>query len=212
MISDKNALKEKLEETLSKIKKLVTSHEWNISNPEHSLLWGEMVDTAKDLHKLVKPKHHKYMIENRGCSPDDSEFYNHIHPVEDLLAFMDNPKANDDPEDQTIGHEFELKIFTRRWGHDDIYKIKRISSGWEISHMPIFGICDKSGKPYLYENLKHDSVNYPEALPGYMEWLWEQAAEQGMLHGQVQESLDQLGEWIKICEQSSLKGIWEFYK
>jgi len=152
------------------------------------------------------------MIKNRGCNPDDPEFYNHIHPVEDLLAFIADPTANDDPEDQTLDNDFELRIFTRRWGHDDTYSIKRISSGWEIDNIGISGICDKSGSPYLYENLHHDSVNFPESLPEYMEWLWEQAAEKGLTHKEVQEALNQLGEWISICEKNSPKGIWEAYK
>ena len=46
---------------------------------------------AHDLHMLLKdrglePKHHNYMLKNRGVDPDDVEFYNHIHSVEDLLA------------------------------------------------------------------------------------------------------------------------------
>lgn len=50
-----------------------------------------------------EPKHHKYMLENRGVPVEDVEFYNHIHPVDDLLKFIDDVNANDDPEDTTIG-------------------------------------------------------------------------------------------------------------
>lgn len=55
------------------------------------------------------------MLENRGVSVEDIEFYNHIHPVDDLLKFIDDVNANDDPEDTTIGKKFTLKIYTRRW-------------------------------------------------------------------------------------------------
>lgn len=43
------------------------------------------------------------MLENRGVPVEDIEFYNHIHPVDDLLKFIDDINANDDPEDTTIG-------------------------------------------------------------------------------------------------------------
>src|SRR4051794_10431288 len=64
----------------------------------------EMRDVARQLHRSLKehghePKHHRYMIENRGCQPDDPEFYLHLHPIEDLIKFSYNPHANDDPVD-----------------------------------------------------------------------------------------------------------------
>lgn len=210
----KEILKEEVQSLLSKIRDLIRSHTFNIKEKdgEHAKSWEQMVSKAIELHKLVKPKHHKYMIKNRGCSPDDPEFYNHIHPIEDLLAYMDDPHANDDPEDQTIGHEFTFRAYSRRWGHYDTYQIKRTETGWNVSHISIGGGCDKDGKPYLYENLNHDSINYPEELPGYMEWLWNRAQEQGLRHDEVQSAFDQLSEWVSICEKNSPSGIWEGYK
>ena len=208
-MKNKEALVKELSQLLSEEKKLIDNNEWTDRNREH---WNKMVDIAHELHKIVKPKHHKYMIENRGVDPNDREFYNHIHPIEDLLAYIKNPHANDDPEDQTIDHDFEIKIYSRRWGHLDTYQITRIESGWVIGNLSISGSCDKTGKPYLFENLKHDLINYPEAIPGYLEWLWDQASEQGLSHKQVQQALNDLGEWISICEKNSPKGIWEGYK
>ena len=86
------------------------------------------------------------MIENRGMQPDDPDFYLHFHPIQDLLKFLDDEHANDDPRDQTIGAEFSFRVFTRRWGHDDTYKVIRTKDGWDISHIAIGGPCDKSGK------------------------------------------------------------------
>jgi len=208
-----NDLKNEVSEMLSRVKDLlINKRSWDMQNPEHAKLWQEMVDKAFELHNLVEPKHHKYMIENRGCSPDEKEFYNHIHPIEDLLAYIEDPHANDDPEDITIGSEFELKIFTRRWGHEDFYQIKRIETGWYVGHISISGECDKSGHPFLYENLRNDGVNYPKDLPGYFEWLWEQAAERGMTAEEVQASINELAKWVSLCEKESPKGIWEGYK
>lgn len=206
-------LRIEVEALLKEVKSLLLSHKWNISEADHKAKWDDMVAKAVKLHQLVKPKHHKYMIENRRYSPDEPGFYNHIHPIEDLIAFMDDPHANDDPEDVTIDHEFTLYVYSRRWRHKDCYRLKRTKTGWELSHISISDAkCDKSGIPYLFENLNHDSINYPEELPGYMSWLWEQAAERGLTHDQVQESLNELGNWISICEENSPKGIWEAYK
>jgi hypothetical protein len=201
-----------VERLLKNVLDLIYSNKWNQSIPDHKKMWDEMVSKAVELHKIVKPKHHKYMIENRGIDPDDPEFYNHVHPIEDLLKFIKDPHANDDPEDQTIGHEFTFDVFSRRWGHNDRYRIKRINKGWDVYHIAIGGPCNKEGRPFLYENLDHDSINYPEELPGYMEWLWEQAKELGIPHDQLQESLNQLAEWVNLCEKNSPKGVWEGYK
>jgi hypothetical protein len=208
-MENKEDLEKELSETFSKVKQLLYDNKWDES---HRDLWNKMVDLAYELHKIVKPKHHKYMIENRGVDPNDREFYNHIHPVEDLLAFINDPHANDDPEDQTIDHDFEIKIYSRRWGHYDTYNVKRTISGWIIGNIAISGSCDKTGKPYLFENLNHDLINYPEELPGYFEWLWEKASEEGLSHEKVQESLNILGEWISDCEKKSPKGIWSTFK
>lgn len=206
-------LRSEVEILLGEIKELLSTYKWNKAIPAHAEKWEAMVQKAVELHTLVKPKHHDYMIRNRGCSPDDPEFYNHIHPIEDLLAFMDDPHANDDQEDITIGHDFTLPVYIRRWEHKGIYKLKRTDSGWYVDYPSISGNCDESGNPFLFENLNHDSVNYPEELSGYMEWLWEQAAEKGLSHEQVQNALDELGEWISTCEKNSPKGeIWEAFK
>ena len=118
-------------------------------------LTKELGRKAHELHIDLKnsgnePKHHKYMIENRRVSPDKLEFYEHIHPVEDLLSFIDDPTANDDPIDQTVGEIFDFPVYSNRWGHNDNYKVKRIKDGWEINFDGIGGKCDKSGYPYLF--------------------------------------------------------------
>lgn len=205
-------LKEDLQRLLNEVLELIQSNKWNHANPQHRKLWDEMGSKAVLLHKRVQPKHHKYMLKNRGVSPDDPEFYNHVHPVQDLLKFVDDPHANDDPEDQTIDHEFEFNVFSRRWGHDDRYRIKRTANGWQINHLGIGGPCNRKGEPFLFENLDHDSINYPEELPGYMEWLWDQCSELGLTHDQVQAALNELADWVSLCERNSPRGIWQSFK
>ena len=182
----------------------------------------EMGTKAHLLHMSLKkrghaPKHHKYMLENRELAATHVDFYKHVHPVEDLLRFIENENANDDPVDVTVGHEFEFRVFSRRWGHDDHYTVTRIASGWRFSHMQEIeagrdGRVGGKGGTGLFHLLDHDMINYPEELPGYFEWLWEQAAERGLTHDEVQEAVQQLADWVSACERASPGGAFEGFK
>lgn len=164
-------------------------------------LYDELAEKAHALHVIVQPKHHKYMIENRHVSPDTVEFYRHIHSVEDLLAYVADITANDDPDDVTIGAKFTFNVFTRRWGRNDQYRITRMADGWRVEHVMIGGDCDEEGKPYLFKNLEHDSVCYPAQLGDHMRNLWKAAAEKGLSHAQVQAKLQEIADWVSLCEQ-----------
>lgn len=167
------------------------------------------------LHMLLKqrgqePRHHAYMIENRGMPSDDSDFYLHFHPIQDLLKFLEDEHANDDPEDQTIGAEFSFRVFTRRWGNYDTYNVIRTKDGWDISHSAIGGPCDKGGQPFLFRNFRQDSIQFPAKFDGWMEWLWNQAAEKGLSAAQVQTALQELADWVSQTEKSAPDGgVWE---
>lgn len=183
---------------------------------------AELGRIAHELHMSLasrdhEPRHRGYMIENRRCKPRDPHFYEHIHPVEDLLGFIADEHANDDPKDQTVGVEFDFPVYSRRWGHDDTYKIRRTATGWTFRHLQEATAGRdgrKAGKPGtgLFALLDHDSINYPAALPGYLEWLWDQAAEQGLSLAEVQTALSELAAWVSVCEQSSPVGVFEGFK
>lgn len=204
-------LKKIIEESLGKLREDINRSTLDIA--ERQKLYNEMSQAAHELHNSLdeEPKHHRYMIENRGVEPKEKEFYNHIHPVEDLLAYLEDTSANDDPEDQTIGEVFSMSVYSRRWGHKDNYELRRIDTGWEISFMSNAGECLKSGEPVLYEILKHDSINYPANLSKYMEYLWEIAKEEGLSKEQVQSTLDEISEWISMCEINSPSGVFGGY-
>lgn len=177
-----------------------------------------MAQKAHQLHVSLKeggnePRHNKYVLKNRGFKPDEPEFYKHVHAVEDLLKFIDNTSANDDPVDNTINDLFKFKIFTRRWGHADVYDLKRTKMGWDISFMGEPMPCDKSGRPGLFRSLNHDWVDYPNDLGGYFEWLWNKARDDGLTKKQVQEALDELSNWVMKVEDLSPKTkLWKSYK
>lgn len=167
-----------------------------------------MSKAAHDLHMQLepKPKHHKYMIDNRGMEPEDPDFYNHIHPVEDLLAYLDDTSANDDPEDLTMGHEFDFKVYSRRWRRYDNYTFKRVEKGWNISMLSYNGILEIERKNYdsgdiLKSILGHDSISYPVNINSYLYSIWYRAKDEGLLHEEVQDMLNTVAEWISKTEK-----------
>lgn len=213
-MSRKEELKKELEQILNEIKSIGPLTSDPKDKQKRKELWKKMVKKAVKLHDIVDPKHHSYMIENRGVKPDEDpeKFYNHIHPVEDLISYIDDKHANDDVEDLTIGKKFDFKVYSKRQGSKDNYKFLRNENGWEISYMTIGGECDKSGSPYLYENLKQDFIEYPNGLPGYLEWLWYKAEKEGLNKQQVQTGLNKLADWISKCEREKPNSdIWRDY-
>jgi hypothetical protein len=165
---------------------------------------NEMGGLCHRLHMQLnpKPKHHKYMIENRGMQPEDPNFYYHVHTIEDLLKYLEDPHANDDPEDITLNQKFEFKVYTRRWGHYDLYHVTRNKDGWFISHLSHNGQGGKNAEPVLSYILRHDSVSYPQNLPSIMEDIWIRAEDEGLTKEQVQEMLNQVAEWVSIVEKN----------
>lgn len=164
----------------------------------------EMANAAHALHMQLdpKPKHHRYMIENRGFQPEDPEFYNHIHSVEDLLNYLDDTTANDDPEDVTLGDKFYMNIYTRRWGHDDKYKLERNEKGWYVSHLSYSDQGGRDAEPILGYILRHDSVSYPRNLSSLMDDIWIRAEEEGLSHEEVQNMLIEVAKWVSLTEKS----------
>ena len=104
----------------------------------------------------------------------------------------------------------KLEVYSRRFGHADRYKISKTDEGWHVRHISPGGDCDKTGAPHLFKSLEHDSINYPQDLGGYMEWLWYKSAD--MSEEEIQNQLDQIGEWIEITEKASPGGIFSEYK
>lgn len=179
--------------------------------------FDELASKAHKLHLLLKktghePRHSRTMLKNRGVPPTDRQFYRHIHPAEDLLKFIDNPASVQPAQDETIDCEFRFSVYSRRWGHDEDYRLRRTQDGWDVTHLTTAVSCNKRGETGLYEQLDHDLINYPKELPDYLGWLWDRAAEDGLTAEEVQAELDRLARWVKICEQNTPAGIFATYK
>ncbi len=109
-----------------------------------------------------------------------------------------------------------LRVYNSRFGHNDDYDITRTSDGWRIEHSADSddhsGECNTRGEPLLYRHLKHDSINYPAALGGYLDFLWRKATEHDMDEEQMQEALDLISQWLQTIEQSKPAGIFAEYR
>ena len=213
---EQTALKSQLKELYDKVWRYIESdQELLFCDDALNKLYSDMAHTAHELHISLeksgyKVKHHKYMLENRGCSPEDERFYEHVHPVQDLLKFTEDVHANDDPEDKTIGDTFTMKVYTRRWWHYEYYLITRTKKGWDIQAVAKSYTCRKDASQGLNKLLEHDSVCYPKQINEFFKWLWDRAAEDGLTKAEVQKAITQLGKWISECEMSAPRdGVFE---
>lgn len=212
-----NASEKKLRDALHKGLNTVFAHLATGENADAQAaraLIPSLAQNAHDLHMRLskrgfEPKHRQYMIRNRSVPPNDPLFYEHVHPIQDLLKFIDDPSANADPVDQTLGAEFTFDIVCRRWPGVSRFTFVRIENGWHIAYGAREGPCD----PTLYECLKHDAVNFPNDLPGYLQHLWHLASVHGsgLSHEEVQEGLQQLADWVSSTDQASPSGVFAGY-
>ena len=86
------------------------------------------------------------------------------------------------------------------------------TTGWEVRHVAIGGPCDKQGRPFLFDNLNQDSINYPADLGEYLEVLWDAAERNDLPEADIQACLDQLGVWIQEVEKATPSGLWSNFK
>ena len=114
---------------------------------------------------------------------------------------------------KTLNKEMKFYVYTRRWGHEDCYRIKRTDTGWYCEFMTIDSNCGKDGKGGLQNNLNHDCIFYPkEGIEYAMLKLWDEA-NQGVLDMELlSERLQQVAEWISISEKSVYaQPDWVYY-
>lgn len=168
-------------------------------------------EIAHELHmKLTarkhEPRHHAYMYERRDCTPDSFEFYQHFHPCEDLVAFVENPSFARAPSPLSLDLEFEFPIYTRRWGHYDRYRLKRTEAGWQVLGTMQVGRepADKRGRPSLFDIFRHDNICYPAAVGAMLERIWFMASGHATAK-EVRRAVKALAEWISTCERSAPK-------
>lgn len=101
-------------------------------------------------------------------------------------------------QDQTLDHDFEFRVYPTRFGEAEAtYHLTRKPYGWYFRFSESQGSCDKRGVPLLFDNLRHDGIEYPRSLAERMERLWLEAKEKNLSHAEVQEALDRLSQWLR---------------
>lgn len=116
------------------------------------------------------PIFNKYLIYNREKDPELEmiEFYDHPDCLNTLLNEIKNQGiVLSNKSDASLNKEIKFKVYTRRWGHEDIYSIKRTVNGWYCEFNTIQGECKKNGEGGLTRNLDHDSIFYPKEGVAY---------------------------------------------
>lgn len=99
----------------------------------------------------------------------------------------------------------------KRRGRYDTYTIELNEKGWYVRFLAINGQCNKRGEHYLFKNLNQDSINYPEALGDYMEFLWEHSKKRN--EKWIQQKLNVIAKWIRDVERTSPESkFWRLLK
>lgn len=171
---------------------------------EYDNAFSNMGDTAYRLAlSLETPPTFTQSVLNgaEDLTPNDRDFYNHVHVVEDLLNYLEDNEANNPPVDRTLGASFQMRVHTNRWEHEDTYHLIRNSEGWYISHNTYNARADIEARPTLNRILEHDLVSYPYNLNEYMSRTWHYGAN-GATREQIQEQLNAIAEWISITERN----------
>ncbi|MCB0307749.1 MAG: hypothetical protein KDD48_00135 [Bdellovibrionales bacterium] len=104
-----------------------------------------------------------------------------------------------------LNQTFNLKIYSRRWGHFDSYTCKITNSGWYFSFHGIGGRCNKKGHPYLFKNFRQDLICYPSDLSYVLEDLWDKVHRDKLNPNQITPKLKKIAKWISETEKNRPK-------
>ena len=165
---------------------------------EQEAILKELAPKARELHMSLKahghePVYHGFILKNREISPEETVFFIHIHPIEDLLAFIRNPESNNElaflPD--RIGYSFP--VFVRKRRRTVNYRIVCTETCWRVN--------DGDDRDGLMEILSNEDVSYPITVEAMLENI-RGAAEGGITKKDIQDALLKIAEWISACEKS----------
>lgn len=159
---------------------------------------------AYDLYKTF-PLHLSFpdeLIQKRGYSPDTLDFFDHLESLEVLIEQIETSDGWNEKKDQTLGKQFEFRVFSHRWQHRDNYILTRNEQGWNVRSVSgIAKQADKGAYPFLMECLEREDISYPNDLVLFLQGVWERAANDGWTMEQVQEALTEIATWISKTEE-----------
>ena len=93
--------------------------------------------------------------------------------------------------------KFNFSVYSPRWNRQDTYSLNVLKNGWHVAYISIGGDCNERGEPYLYENFKQDSIQYPSGLGFEMELLFEHARDKSLSDEVIQSRLNRLAHWVE---------------
>jgi len=166
-----------------------------------------------DLHPLIPILHwgmlpiiSKWLMINSGRFPENDiiNFYDHYDMLTALLnEIRGRGKTMETKGDDTLNKEMPFSVYTRRWGHSDVYQIERTIDGWEVHHIAINGKCAKDGEGALINNLHHDCIFFPEdGVKCALTNLWDDAEAGNLTLEELQKRLQQIADWISSVEKA----------
>lgn len=148
----------------------------------------------------------KYLLFNRERDPETqmTDFYDDPDSLKALLSeIKGNGLSMSNKSDLTLNREMQFSVYTRRWGHNDTYLVKRTVDGWHCKHLAINGKCRKDGNGGLFNNLKHDSVFFPQEGVEYaLQELWNAADDGEIDFAEQSKRLQEIADWISTVEKT----------
>lgn len=168
------------------------------------------IQNIKKLHWILLPIYSEQIIENIGFIPEENidDYYNNYHAIQDIY-FAVKGKGIDYKSvggDNNLNKEFNVNIYSSRWGHDDNYIIKRTVDGWYLTFLMNSGDFDKDGQGAFFDSLEHDSIFFPKEAVSYaLEILWNEADNTNMDIDEIKYKFNQIVKWINEVEKASKK-------
>ncbi|MBU1994989.1 hypothetical protein KKC15_09810 [bacterium] len=102
-------------------------------------------------------------------------------------------------------NNLKFKVYNNRKESFLTYKFNKTNNGWHMSHIAINGDCEPNGKPILYLNLNQDCIFYPNQIDILLEELWFDINEERINKITAQKRLQDIADWITLCEQNRPK-------
>ncbi|WP_440970907.1 hypothetical protein ACSS6N_09470 [Peribacillus frigoritolerans] len=172
-------------------------------------------EIAAKMHWIYLPLYPEQTIMNSGIIPEENpeEYYNQFHTIEDLYRVVFESGEivwNSVEGDINLNSPLKMRIYSSRWGHDDIYSVKRTMNGWNFKHLSYDFNCSKDGtlnsikEDGFYRILAHDSIQYPyDGVKFALETLWKTADSTSMSIKELEIKLQDIGDWINAVEKAT---------
>lgn len=214
-----NKNKGSIENTIHNYKKLFKSIEKTYN---YNTIFDQLTPLFQQLHWCFLPVYSDVIIDNRDVSPEDDivTYYNNFHSLQDLYKIIDSS-----PDywktlkgDINLNQVCNFAVYTKRWGHEDVYKVKRLYNGWYVENISISGSSAPDGRALnpnskggFLANFNQDFVDYPDQFHSVIKRLWELADETEMDIKELQIKLSEVARLISEVEKTISRFTPDWY-